>query len=65
MRSFILPIMKEVLVKCTRCHNEIRMNEQASEAFHGGQPCNCGGRYTVRNGKYAERHDQRLLPIGK
>ncbi len=60
-----MPVIKEVVVKCTRCHTEIRMNEQASQVFHGGRPCECGGRYTVRNGQYAERHDEPLFGMRK
>ncbi len=53
-----MPVIKEVVVKCTRCHTEIRMNEQASQVFHGGQ-------YTVRSGRYAERHDEPLFGMCK
>ncbi len=48
---------KEVVARCDSCHTELRMNEQASEAFVRGVQCRCGGIMRLVDGQYAGQTD--------
>ncbi len=52
--------IKEVVVRCSRCHTEIKMNEQASARYAKGVACDCGGTFKVTSGKYAGQGDNSL-----